>query len=207
LLSWSEQRLIPVMAHEPTARNAWAPEALYDPAQGHYIIFWSTTIPGRFPQSEGATDADTNHRIFCTTTTDFETFTPTELYFDPGYNCIDASLWTDGAQVRMVFKDERLTPLLRKNLRHAVAPSPQGPFTDISETFSDNWVEGPTILKVGDAWLVYADAYKQHRYLAFHTTDWITLTDVSERLRLPPLAKHGTALTVPTTALSALRTP
>ena len=33
-ITWSEQREIPVMAHEPTARNAWAPEIVYDEAKG-----------------------------------------------------------------------------------------------------------------------------------------------------------------------------
>ena len=49
LIRWSDQKAIPVMEHEPAARNCWAPELVYDPAQRQYIIFWATTIPGRFP--------------------------------------------------------------------------------------------------------------------------------------------------------------
>ena len=30
LIHWSEQRTIPVMAHEPTTVNVWAPELFYD---------------------------------------------------------------------------------------------------------------------------------------------------------------------------------
>src|SRR5690606_870085 len=33
LIHWSEQRYLPVMEHEPDARNAWAPEVYYDEAK------------------------------------------------------------------------------------------------------------------------------------------------------------------------------
>ena len=35
--------------HEPEAQNCWAPEIVWDDAKQHYLIFWSTTILGRFP--------------------------------------------------------------------------------------------------------------------------------------------------------------
>ena len=47
LIHWSEQRAIPVMMHEPTAHNCWAPELFYDEPSQTYYIFWATTIPGR----------------------------------------------------------------------------------------------------------------------------------------------------------------
>jgi hypothetical protein len=105
LVHWSPQRAIPVMQDEPTARNAWAPEAVYDPAAGEWIIFWSTTIPGRFPTTETEGDSGYNHRIYSITTKDWQTFTPTKLFFDPGFNCIDATILKAGARWVMVFKD------------------------------------------------------------------------------------------------------
>ena len=47
LIHWSEQQAIPVMMHEPTAYNCWAPELFYDEPSQTYYIFWATTIPGR----------------------------------------------------------------------------------------------------------------------------------------------------------------
>ena len=32
-IAWSEQQEIPVMPHEPTVRNSWAPEAVHDASQ------------------------------------------------------------------------------------------------------------------------------------------------------------------------------
>jgi lysophospholipase L1-like esterase len=76
LVEWSEQQFVPVMAHEPRALNSWAPEIVYDAAQQQYLVFWATTIPGRFaatdesgsPLKEGGR---TNHRMYSTTTKDF----------------------------------------------------------------------------------------------------------------------------------------
>jgi len=48
LIHWSKQQFIPLMKDEPTARNCWAPEIFYDPKMKNYLIYWSTTIPGRF---------------------------------------------------------------------------------------------------------------------------------------------------------------
>ena len=46
LIHWTDVRSLPVMTHEPTARNCWAPELFRD-GDGTYYIIWST-IPGRF---------------------------------------------------------------------------------------------------------------------------------------------------------------
>ena len=71
LIQWSEQQYIPVMEHEPEARNCWAPELYYDDREERYMIYWSTTIPGRFPDSDSTGDNGYNHRIYYTTTEDF----------------------------------------------------------------------------------------------------------------------------------------
>src|SRR5690606_27667219 len=62
LVNWSEQTYIPVMDGEPLARNCWAPEIFYDAPKKRYIIYWATTIPGRFPETEKLGDDSYNHR-------------------------------------------------------------------------------------------------------------------------------------------------
>ena len=49
LVHWSPQQFIPVMEHEPTTVNVWAPELFYDEPNEQFIIIWASTIPGRFP--------------------------------------------------------------------------------------------------------------------------------------------------------------
>lgn len=60
-INWSQQKEIPVMAHEPQVRNSWAPEIVYDDVNRQFIIFWSSTIPGKFPETENASEDKYNH--------------------------------------------------------------------------------------------------------------------------------------------------
>jgi hypothetical protein len=182
LIDWSEQREIRVMDDEPTARNAWAPEAAWDAQRKEWIVFWSTTIPGRFPDTEQTGDSGYNHRLYSIRTKDFRTFTKAELWFDPGFNAIDATLVRDGRRWVMVFKDERRNPL-QKRLRVAFADSPAGPWRGVSEPISRDWVEGPSVLKIGRDWFIYYDHYsKPQHYGALRTRDWKKFEDITNKL-------------------------
>ena len=110
LIQWSEQAFVPVMAHEPTARNCWAPEMTWDPDGAQYIIYWATTIPGRFPATDKTGDDGLNHRIYCTATRDFRTYSETRLFYDPGFNVIDITIQKLTDCYVMVLKDEPPPP-------------------------------------------------------------------------------------------------
>jgi hypothetical protein len=197
LLNWTPQREIPLLQNEPAARNAWAPEAVWDNSKKQWIIFWATTIPGRFPDTEGTGDTGYNHRIYAATTTDWQMFTSAKLYFDPGFNCIDSTVVRDGSRWIMIFKDERKTPL-KKNLRLAFASAPEGPWTGISEPFSEAWNEGPTAIKIGADWWIYFDHYqKPQHYGAMRTHDWKTFEDMTPQVHFPEGQRHGTVVSVP----------
>lgn len=49
LIQWPPQQRLNVLANEPAALNAWAPALYYEPDHRRRLIFWSSTIPGRFP--------------------------------------------------------------------------------------------------------------------------------------------------------------
>jgi hypothetical protein len=198
LLDWSEPQAIPVMMHEPTARNSWAPELFYDGTNKEWLLFWSTTIPGRFPATEGSSETEFNHRAYYVTTRDFRTFSETRLFLDPGFNVIDATLLAHGGRYALIMKDETLKPEARKNLRLAWGERPQGPFGAASEPFTLSWVEGPSALRVGEEVLVYFDHYARPQYYgAVRSRDLVTWDDISKRVRFPEGTRHGTALTVP----------
>ena len=50
LIHWTKHQQLPVIANEPTALNVWAPALYYDQTRKNWLIFWSSTIPGRFPR-------------------------------------------------------------------------------------------------------------------------------------------------------------
>ena len=201
LVHWSEQKEIPVMAHEPETLNTWAPELFYDEATDTYYIYWASTIPGRHsyvPTSES--ESLWNHRIYCTTTKDFETFTPTEIYFNPDFSVIDAAVvkHPDVEDYLMVLKNENSAPA-EKNIRTAWAKSmAEGFSTEVSAPITgDYWAEGPAPLYVGDTLYVYFDKYTQGKYGALRSLDHgKTWTDVSESLTVPKGMRHGTAFAV-----------
>src|SRR5258708_39004199 len=56
-ITWTEQKEIPVMAHEPTVRNSWAPEIVYDEKQNQSAFSWAWTTPGNFAPTAGAPTA------------------------------------------------------------------------------------------------------------------------------------------------------
>lgn len=205
LIHWSGQSFVPVMQHEPTARNCWAPEILWDPQQKSYLIYWSTTIPGRFKKTEGSGEKSYNHRIYATRTKDFKSYTPTRLYYDPGFNVIDSIIRYDKDRWVMILKDETKFPKVAKNLRVATAPQLDGPWKTSSEAFSPAWVEGPMPIRVGQSWLVYYDMYRAKRFGAMATRDFSNWKDVSAEIMLPRGVRHGCVLAVDKSILERLK--
>lgn len=213
LINWSEQREIPVMAHEPTARNCWAPEIVWDVERAEFLIFWATTIPGRFPETAGASEDDLNHRMYFTTTKDFVEFTPTQHFLDPGFSVIDATMLPADGRHFLIIKDETRNPP-KKHLRIAVADDVRGPYEEFSAPFSPEgtWVEGPTAIQTGDGFLVYYDAYTNRHYGALRSTDLQSWEDVTAEISLPAEGtllrmRHGTAFAVPRAVVDTLRDP
>jgi len=204
LRHWSAQQAIGVMEHEPEALNCWAPEVVYDAAKQQYVIFWSTTIPGRFPATDGIGDGKYNHRVYATTTPDFQTFTPTRLFYDGGFNVIDATLLHAAGRWHLIVKDETPKPV-KKHLRIAVGDSPEGPFGDLSPPFTRDWVEGPSALRVGGAYLVYFDCYRDHHYGAVRSTNLRDWEDVTAQISFPAGTRHGTAIEVPCGLVEGLK--
>jgi hypothetical protein len=211
LVNWSPQRALSVMAHEPSTLNAWAPEIFHDERRGHYLILWSSTIPGRFPETEGKSEEKYNHRIYATTTRDFVSFTPTRLYYDPGFSVIDATLARAFGRDWLLVKDETRYPPA-KHLRVARASSFDGPFDALAApmTPSGLWSEGPSVLQIGDEVIVYYDAYTAGHYGAMRTRDMVNWEDVTAKLVFPGAGtkqrvRHGTAFAVSASTVERLR--
>ena len=214
-VSWSPQREIPVMGQEPGVRNCWAPEIVYDDRREEFVIFWASTVTGAFPETAGASEEAYNHRMYATTTRDFESFSAARVFYDPGFSVIDATiLKRSSGKLDWIVKDETLNPV-KKHLRMARAKSWQGPFGDLGPPFTPEgvWVEGPTAIEIGGEILVYFDAYQVRRYGAMRSRDggksW---TDVSAEMHFPfegtkARMRHGTVIKVPRALAQALVPP
>jgi hypothetical protein len=204
LITWAPHRELPVMAAQPGARNVWAPALYYEPTQKRWIIFWASTIPGRFP-GDDAGDGGLNHRIFSTTTTGFQTFTPAKVFFDPSFSVIDATELpptAPGKPFTLIFKDERKTPLA-KHLLTTTGPTAEGPWANMSEPISETWSEGAAIIPVratADSpagYLAYYDHYSQgQHYGAIFSPDLVHWSDALSKIDFPAGMRHGSFLQI-----------
>lgn len=204
---WSPQIDIPVMTHEPSAKNAWAPEVFYDEKQKQYLIFWATTIPGRHSDiADSEKEKGLNHRMYYTNTKDFKTFNATKMFFNPKFSVIDATLIKHKKKFWMILKNENPNPP-EKNLRLTKSKKAEGPYaTKVSEKITgDYWAEGPTTLKIGKYFYVYFDKYRDHEYGCVRSKNMKKWEDVSDQVVFPKGIRHGTALEVDEKIINALK--
>ncbi len=188
LVEWSEQEFISVMDFDTSTVNVWAPELFYDDVKEEYIIIWASTIPYKF--EKGLEEERNNHRMYYTSTKDFKTFSETKLYLDPGFSVIDCVIVKRGTDDYVLVLKDNTRP--ERNIKVAFGTSPLGPWENISAPFTEQFTEGPTVLNLGDEWLIYYDSYREKTYSTQKTTDFKTFTDISEEVSFPEGHKHGT---------------
>ena len=211
LVHWTEQRFIEVMTDTSTV-NVWAPELFWDDVKRQAVIVWASCIPGKFP--DGQEEHKNNHRLYYTTTKDFKQFAPAKLMIDPGFSCIDATLVKRGHKDYVMVLKDNTRP--ERDIKVAYATSPYGPWSKASEPFTGKMMEGPTVLRLDEqivnskssnsksGWLIYYDRYRLKDFGAHFTKDFVTFEDVSNRVTVPDLHKHGTIFEADETVLNGL---
>lgn len=184
LLTWSTPEFVPINEDWPGARNTWAPEIVWDDAQKLYVIVWATQSDAR------------GHRQYYTTTSDFKTWSPRKLYYDPGHSVIDSFPFIFNGKWHLIAKDETDKPIAKKHLRVVRSKGGVcGPWEPEDAPFTDNakfWAEGPTVLQLDDGnWVIYFDCYNKGHYGAVVTRDFKSFRDTP--FTLPKGIRHGTA--------------
>uniref|UniRef100_UPI0040258571 alpha-L-arabinofuranosidase C-terminal domain-containing protein n=1 Tax=Prevotella sp. TaxID=59823 RepID=UPI0040258571 len=97
-----------ITADQMTA--AWAPQVIYDPVTRHYVVYYSVGFPDR-------------HRIYYQLVDkDLNILTEPRLYFDPGYDIIDADIVYNAVDndYQMVYKCEKANGFNRATAPHLV---------------------------------------------------------------------------------------
>ncbi|NLO71049.1 MAG: family 43 glycosylhydrolase [Porphyromonadaceae bacterium] len=205
LINWSNQKNIPVMEKFEGTRNSWAPELFYDKKTKVFYIFWASTVPGMFPEiPTSESEKGLNHRQFFVTTKDFESFSETKVFFNPGFSVIDGAMLEKGGKYYLFVKNENSNPP-EKNIRVIANSKPYGFPTNVSPPITGNyWAEGPTPLLVDEYVYVYFDKYRDKKYGAIRSKNMIDWEDVSESVSFPGGIRHGTAFTVSETVLRGI---
>ncbi len=187
LIHWTPQRFIST-GMDTTTVNTWAPELFYDDVKHQFLVIWASCVPDKFPDYQE--EHKNNHRLYYLTTKDFKTFSKPQLFYDPGFSAIDATLVKRGkGDYVMVVKDNS-RPM--RNIKVAFAKSPYGPWSAASEPFTEQFTEGPSTAKVGDWYYIYYDSYRHKIYGAHRTKDFKTFQNQTGTVIFPVGHKHGT---------------
>ncbi|MEO7493440.1 MAG: glycoside hydrolase family 43 protein [Massilia sp.] len=207
LVNWSAPRKVDIAGSIPGAGCAWAPEAIYDEANGDYIVYWATTSP-----LNGIDKA----RIYYSRTKDFATFTPAALYIDrPGSTgIIDTQIVkmkdrSSGYQYYRASGDGQITIEGANELL--------GKWTTIGDLrtvgLTGLQVEGPILYKMNDSdqWQLWVDQYKAGKgYLALVTSNMsaaanFRILDGAEYSLGKLKKRHGSILNVTAAEYEAVR--
>ncbi|WP_328769386.1 glycoside hydrolase family 43 protein [Streptomyces sp. NBC_00286] len=198
LVNWSAPRLLNVAGAIPDGRNAWAPEAIWNPATNDYVLYWATNVP---------LDGKTKHRIYYARTSDFRSITTPQIYIDrPGtQELIDTQIVEMPAGVgshRYVRASGDGQITLEGSNSILGTWTRLGDLSGIGLTGSQ--VEGPMWMKFRDRneWALYLDQYASGRgYMPVTTTN----PSASGTYRLPASGgydmggnkkRHGSILTL-----------
>lgn len=187
LIHWTKQRFIPTGMDETTV-NTWAPELFYDDVKRQFLIVWASCVPCKFPDYQE--DPKNNHRLYYMTTRDFKKFSKAQLFYDPGFSAIDATLVKRGKNDYVMVVKDNSRPM--RNIKVAFAQSPYGPWSQASDPFTESFTEGPSTAKVGDWWYIYYDSYRYKIYGAHRTKDFKSFQDQTGAVSFPVGHKHGT---------------
>lgn len=195
LITWEDEKAIEVMADYDQVQNSWAPEFNYDPEKEDYILYWASSV---------GDDMSHNKHYYCRTS-DWDTFSETKLFFDPGFQTIDASIEQWNGINYMFVKDEsavydpkkRSQPIANKL---AVSSDLSGPYEVISDFITPDYTEGPEILKIRNEqkWYLIYDYWKYGRFGIKESTNLVDWSDELDReqCRFPHQVRHATVFSL-----------
>jgi len=207
LRTWSDPELLPAMTGVEGTLNTWAPECYYDREAGVHRLLWSSTVSDGDPPDDPAEQDAYDHRIWAAETTDFESLSEPEVFLDPGFTVIDATVTFHEGEYLLAVKDERGANSLDtdgKDVVVARATDGGGPFRPLSDPVTPAPVEGPTTYRAGGEWRMLYDRFLEDRYGASRSADghdWAVADDVA----VPEGVRHGSVLAVGADVLAGLR--
>ena len=131
----------------------WAPEAIFDPKRGIYLVFWASCV-----KREG--DPEAKQRIYSSCTADFRYFTEPRLYIERGNHVIDTTIVEENGVFYRFSKDETV-----KNIRLDRGTDLLGDFTDVPSDSLNGipGVEGPAAFALpdGQGWCLLLDRFAE----------------------------------------------
>lgn len=235
--TWSNvQQVSPFASGQEQPNNVWAPEVFYDPFAANYKIAFASTLPSVLAaaQNNGTNIGNYANHLYYTTTTDFKTFTAAGSFFDPTKrisantgDCIDGMVAFDSTSNRWVMAVKsndagETNRVIRLTYASAGAitgdvwgNTSSGVAGQGTSLNGGRDAEAPTLLKNGNEWLMYWDAYNSGDWgMASSTNDMTSWTDQTNSFHLYDAdgseithPQHGTIFTAPASAVGFSEVP
>ncbi|WP_186375393.1 immunoglobulin-like domain-containing protein [Paenibacillus xylanexedens] len=222
LVNWSEQRMVKVAPK--TAGNTWAPEAIYDPVTGEYIVFWASSMKNTETYGDyNGRPAGQYNVMYYATTRDFYNFSEPKVMIDESLPTIDTTFIEHNDMLYRFTKSEVNTKvyvekapnfyydkdgIAANGLQYDAVPGTRDNKLGLIGKNGNN--EGQTIFKdIHQAkWYLFLDSWPYHvRY----TTDLDSSTQYmnnvlsSDQYALPPGPRHGTVIPISRAEYNALQ--
>ncbi|WP_353882812.1 immunoglobulin-like domain-containing protein [Paenibacillus amylolyticus] len=222
LVHWSEQRMIEVAPK--TGGNTWAPEAIYDPVTGEYIVFWASSMKNTETYGDyNGRPAGQYNVMYYATTRDFYNFSEPKVMIDESLPTIDTTFIEHNQMLYRFTKSEVNTKvyvekaptfyydkdnIAANGLQYNAVPGTRDNKLGLIGNNGNN--EGQTIFKDNnkDKWYLFLDSWPYHvRY----TTDLDSSTQYmnnvlsSDKYALPPGPRHGTVIPISRAEYDALQ--
>jgi signal transduction histidine kinase len=174
------------MTNQPSTLNCSTPRIFRDDRNDEYLITWSSTVT----ESGGGINATNHNQIFCTRTRDFETFTKSSLFYDPGVGATYAALVSESNRYHLFFTDD-----VANRVRMAAAESLAGPFGPPSPPIAPDFAWGPMPFWLGGRLVVaFCGSWD---YGAVRTDDLRRWENILPGLLLPRGIGSGAIMEVP----------
>ncbi|MBQ8136344.1 MAG: glycoside hydrolase family 43 protein [Clostridia bacterium] len=152
LIHWSEEELIRVGQEDFGC--VWAPDVLYDPGTGDYILHWS---------SSHARDGYRRMAIWYSRTKDFASWTePKILYQKADAGVIDSAMYEENGRYYLFVKsDHAPSRVILLTSAHATGPFERHlAFDESMEGIAEGLYEAPTAVRTEDGkWCLFLDYY------------------------------------------------
>ncbi len=163
----------------------WAPEAIYDPVAGKYMVYFSMC-------DDGNASANERSSIMYSYTEDFKTFTDPQELFNIGYGIIDANITKTDTGYIMWLKNETSSNTASKTIfyvtKTGTSPSPaDGNAYDsnaqVLDTVSSTSLEGPEMYNIAgtDTYVLLADKFSGNSgFNMYLTSDFKSYSQLNE---------------------------
>lgn len=160
----------------------WAPEAIWDPVEGKYMVYFST--------NEADSAANESAKIYYSYTTDFRTFSEKQVLFDPGYGVIDADITPYGNGYVMLYKKEASSGTAAKKVWYTFKTGKSPSNSDgeydaanakIFESVTNTVAEGPQVFPISGTsnYGVLVDYFSDGGFGFSYTSDFENYSKIS----------------------------